>query len=357
MTYPAHPWRCLLATLLLICVSVSAKAANCSYTSQTPARLVSVSNLTGSITVGRNTPIGSVIYRASFYNNIATDVHISCPVGSFTAGYRYISPMFGEPAGYTHPQYGTVYKTSVQGVGYVVWRNGDPMPQLSSYGGGGIFIMPTGFDVSFVKTGDVTPGVINGAELMNIEAMVEGDSVLQGFVSRFVGTLTVVANTCNTPDVFVDLGEHSTSELRGLDTTTPMVNVDIKLKDCPIFYGASRRTITEDGVVSDDAGSYRANDIIFSVSPVTRPINIIKGIMEIQNSGAAGSAQGVGIQLLNDTTLVPYVLYSSRSGGLSLNENSGPDYIIPLKARYIQTGPTVTAGQADGLATVTLFYR
>ena len=357
MTYPAHPWRCLLATLILICVSVSARAANCSYTAETPARLVSVSNLTGSITVGRDVAVGNVIYRASFYNNIATNVYISCPVGTFTAGYRYIMQS-GEPSGYTHPQYGTVYNTSVPGIGYAVWRNNAPMPQLSTYGGGGKFLMPTGFDVSFIKTSPVVaPGVINGAELMNIEAMVQGDSVVQGFVSRFVGSLTVVANTCRTPDVRVDLGEHSTSDLQGKGTTTKMVDVNIQLFDCPAFYGAARRTITEDGVISDNAPDFRANNILYSVRPTSSIIDVINGIMAIQNAGGAGSAQGVGIQILNATTLQPYVLTTTQFSGLTLTESSGPNYVIPLKARYIQTGPTVTAGQADGQATVTLIYR
>ena len=45
----------------------------------------------------------------------------------------------------------------------------------------------------------------------------------------------------------------------------------------------------------------------------------------------------------------------------SARPSTGPSdpagYTIPFTARYIQTGSTVTTGDANGLATVTLTYK
>ena len=42
---------------------------------------------------------------------------------------------------------------------------------------------------------------------------------------------------------------------------------------------------------------------------------------------------------------------------MELGPTKNGDYVAPFTARYYQTLPTVTTGQANGMATLTLSYK
>ena len=80
--------------------------------------------------------------------------------------------------------------------------------------------------------------------------------------------------------------------------------------------------------------------------------NASQGILNL--SAANDGASGVGIQLLYKD--VPLPLSTETYLGVA-NTPGSRDYIVPLKARYYQTGSNITTGTAKASATFTIIYR
>lgn len=78
--------------------------------------------------------------------------------------------------------------------------------------------------------------------------------------------------------------------------------------------------------------------------------NAVDGVLNL--SGGAGSASGVGIQLLHNNKPLPL----STIINIGTASNTG-NYNIPLKARYYQTSNVITPGVANSSATFTLTYQ
>lgn len=75
---------------------------------------------------------------------------------------------------------------------------------------------------------------------------------------------------------------------------------------------------------------------------------------------STSTAKGVGIQVLNGATVIQYGPSSSVWGSQNqwvAGATGNGSFTIPLNARYVQTGPTVTAGTANGLASFTMSYQ
>jgi type 1 fimbria pilin len=49
-------------------------------------------------------------------------------------------------------------------------------------------------------------------------------------------------------------------------------------------------------------------------------------------------------------------LATLRASGITPRTDEGASYVIPLKARYIQTESSITAGPANATATFTINY-
>ena len=141
--------------------------------------------------------------------------------------------------------------------------------------------------------------------------------------------VNVVSQACLTPDVSVFLGPHKTAIFTGLGSSSPAVSFDISLNGCPAGLSAIE---------------YR----IDAVTPILDPDYAVVGL------DAGSSATGVGVQLLdaNDNPAIlgvtrPFAGYNTATGG---------DFKIPLRARYRQTGSTVTPGSANTAVTFTVNY-
>lgn len=78
--------------------------------------------------------------------------------------------------------------------------------------------------------------------------------------------------------------------------------------------------------------------------------NAPQGVLNL--AGGAGSATGVGIQLLYNNAPLP--LSTVISTGTATSEGT---YSIPLQARYYQTASDITPGVANASATFTLVYQ
>lgn len=356
-----HNWlerRVLLSGAMLLGLlylqSSTANAGTCAHNPDTPSTLLATTSIAGSITVGRDVPVGAEIYRATFNTNRLA--RVVCEPGTYTRTRRFLSTPY-PLSGYVHPTWGNrVYRTPIPGIGAVIWTSGVPLPTSVTETATvtTILTVATGYDVSLIKIGDVGAGSIRGVDLPVFEYVQMGDNSIRMQYASFVGSLNIVSRTCVTPDVPVNLGTHQMSALAGTGTTTTRVNVPIRLNSCPGFFDAFRNNLTNDDGLS--VRSRTANQIRFRVNPVTSVVNAQQGVMALQPDGVNQTATGIGIQML-DTSGAPLVYGSNRPSGLALTTTDNGNYTINLGARYYQTTNTPTSGQANGAATVTLIYE
>jgi type 1 fimbria pilin len=348
--------RMLTALLgLLALVALPAHAGVCTYLPGTPTFFTAVSNIVGSVTVGRDVPVGAVIYQATFHGTSPEGV--TCTAGTYTSTRRYVSlphPL----SSYVDPKYGNrVYETSVPGIGAVVWYSGNAFPYtFGPYTTTNTTNVGTAaaFDISLIKIGPVGAGTIRGSDLPTFEYVQFGDNTLRMELGSFSGAINIVSRTCTTPDVTVNMGTHYTKELTGIGSSTDKwIDVPISLNNCPAFFGAFRGAITDNNGVAERS---TPNQISNRVDPVTSVVNPAQGVMALQPDGVNPTAQGIGIQLV-DAGDNPVSYGNMRASGLALNQVDGSSYTISLKARYYQTEATTAAGQANGAATVTLIYN
>jgi type 1 fimbria pilin len=311
--------------------------------------------LSGSFTIGRDLPVGSIIYQRIIPTSGANSVFCS-PAGLYSAVLSYTSTPY-PLASYTSPTYGNVYQTSVPGIGAVITAGaaGTALPAtLATYNfTAGGYATPLGTSgqttLYLIKTGPVSPGTLTGSGLP-VTHQTEGTNSLEALVSSFIGAINIVAGTCVTPNVTVNLGTHTLSELTGVGTSTGLVNVPIQLNNCPAFYGQSQVVINGGAALP-----VTANTLSFQVNPTTSVVNASQGVMALTSTGS-GAATGMGIQMLNASN-APIQYGTATPSGLALSKVDGASYTINLQARYYQTAATTTAGQANGSATVTLIYN
>jgi type 1 fimbria pilin len=346
----------LVGALIMLAIgTVPAHAGVCSYVPEAPTFVNGLTSLAGSITVGRDVPVGTEIYRATF--NTAHLARVSCTPGTYQVSRAFTSNPY-PLSSYVHPTFGNrVYKTSIPGIGAVVWVSGTALPILDAPGTIAVttvYTYPPAFDVSLIKIGDIGAGTIRGSDLPSFQYVIDGDNRTVLELGSFTGSVNVVSRTCTTPDVSVPLGTHYTSELKGVGTTTSAwVDVPVALNNCPAFFGVFRGATTNDGGVNQRS---TANTISYRVDPVTSVVDASQGVMALQPDGAKPMAGGIGIQMANAAN-TPVSYGTAVNSGLALNQTDGSNYTISLKARYYQTAANPTAGQANGAATITLIYN
>lgn len=323
----------------------SIASANCSYANGTSATTLLVP-LQGTVTVGRDVPIGQEIYRTYAFSS--AEVDISCSGGE-PISYKYITLPYPKAA-YTDPKWGNnAYQTNVPGVGVVGWAADKAMPAQYDTTPSSIYLIHRHYYYfSFIKIGPVGAGTISAANLPTLQ-YVAGNNQLIVQNGGASGSFSIVARTCTTPDVTVDMGTHFTNELKGVGTSTPSVDASFTLHSCPAFYGYPSITANNGSIGS---GSLGPNSVDYKLDPTTSVIDGNNGIFAL----ASGGATGMGIQLLNSSD-APIKLSTRQASGLTLTTVDGASYTVPLKARYYQTAGTVTAGQANSAITVTLYYN
>nr|WP_199043646.1 fimbrial protein [Dyella sp. ASV24] len=370
---PAHHCFSLIGKLCVLLLlsaigTAPAWAGNCKMTSPS-APVNGTIPLSGNITVGRDVPVGTELYRTTFWNNTA--ITVVCDAGT----YAYAKNLTVTPyprASWTPPNGAIAYQTNIPGIGVYIWSNQTGLPNLNTASiniahNGDNFIMTqaTGtidawvsYDVTIVKISDpVGTGTLNGSSLPTVQFGVIGSNTAVTLNAQITGSLNIVSRTCTTPNVQVDLGSHYMTELKGVGTTTgTWVNVPIVLNNCPSFFDLNYiNTNTMDGGNVVTQGRLAANSIQYSVSPVTSIAVSNQGVMALQSDGVNPTASGIGIQMA-DSNGNPIAYNQKNQSGLNLTTTNNGNYTINLKARYYQTGASATAGQANGAATITLTY-
>ncbi|MGL5466821.1 MAG: hypothetical protein ACRDCT_01320, partial [Shewanella sp.] len=202
--------------------------------------------LKNSITVGRDLPLGSIIYRQT-YQSVVNNVRCD------DAGTIQLLRSYGRlPKPKTNwasqPWPNAIYETGVPGIGVVMWFSGRSYPNISNVANtppenGAIIwslINNLAFDVDFVKIGPISPGVIRAADLPSSKLdLADASKTLNIINVELSGDITIVSQTCQTPDVNVVLGTHSIEPLvAGSSSETPRKNFSVVMQNCPVFYGA-----------------------------------------------------------------------------------------------------------------------
>jgi Fimbrial protein. len=331
--------------------------------------------LSGAVSVGADSPNGTVIYKGLIQQSTA-------PSYNCTAGTQWLDEQFlnilSSPLPLANwngsPFSGAVYETNLPGVGIALWSELKPTNAVTTNNPvlvwSGTRIDQTNIPVrlvlgySLIKTGTITPGTVTGISLPTFGISLKLTPAMSGFpwqavTYNFGGGISIVANTCETPDVNVNLGRWNLSEFGAIGKATKWVDSSIVLRNCPEFSGYystnAVRKYTDGG--SDAAPARDANSLAVTLTPVGQIIDEGKSIMAV--TPGKDSALGVGIQ-------VGY----ERSGGAGIIGAAGfnkaisftpptggtPSFTLPIRARLIQTDYFMTPGRADGKVTFTINY-
>ncbi len=267
---------------------------------------------------------------------------------------------------------GRVYETGVPGIGIVVsmvWdRGGTTNSGSTSYfpfsrnlSGPDFTEMVGSIDVQFVKTGEVSPGIISGQNLPTIQLdAVQNNVAFTVARIGFSGNLQIVGGTCTTPNVTVPLGEHQTSAFRGRGTGTPWKGFDIELRNCPAFHGRTETFTTTD---SEDGWALSSpywvgNYFEYTLTPLTdRPAGLANVVLPSPTTSGPAAAGGVGIEIQTENSQ-PADFGQRHRSWVSLDAVNGKSYRIWAKARYIQlTDAAPTPGPANAPVLFTIHYQ
>ncbi|OZI58535.1 fimbrial protein [Bordetella genomosp. 1] len=286
-------------------------------------------------------PIGKVLYSASAEMDFAPN-RVGRHFNNFTwvTGVMYalcdnyrqgdqFTWDFGEyaqaVAGLDH-----VFATNVPGIGVRATIDGSPLPYTETLRPSEIVVYPVppghSFRVELVKTGAV---VADNAHLSVAIRQWSFHSHTEFHHVNLDATVSAPRASCRSESaqrpIRVVFGRLASKAFSGRGSTAAERHFDIRLR-CS---GSVALRIRFDAVPD----------------PAQAP-----GVLQL--SASDDSAGGVGIQIL-DPAHQPVVFGQARSVGEIRDETRAFTYL----ARYFQTGETVRAGSANGMATFTLEYQ
>lgn len=304
---------------------------------------VSTLVLPASLTVKRDTPVGTVIYDSGWVNGGVSDVWCS---GGGTWTYGYASSMTPVP-GMAH-----VYESGVPGIGIkAAYSNnpGDTPANINSVGSNGSSFMewprssgplspveyvPSGiYRAQFVMTGPIPVGT-NTMSLPAPTSNTIYNSLETNRATFTATTFTVNSVGCivnNSGNIVVNLDPASQDQFTTVGYTTNPKDFSINVS-CP---------------TSGTAVSYQIDDMGSSGLPVNMGV--------LANLATTGAASGVGVQVVktDGTTIVPL----SNKVSYITTTYDNQTVSIPLKGRYYQMTNTISPGNVVANATFTMFYQ
>lgn len=351
-----------IATLLTVGFALGSHAAfaqaiSCSGTTET----IPVS-MPASITVPRDAPNGTVLTpwsrtSSTYYTCTSTDGGTN----SVSSGMAF-RPLSLVKAGLTvtgpnNVAY-TVWNTTVPGIGIAIGvkikPNGCDETPWTDLGGRiapsiqppwvgqvcnstqGIIRNSGQAEMAFVKTGPVAAGTVAGGVLF------EGASVTRqsksappmiatdGRKAFLLPAMDVVAGSCKTPDVTVDLRSHKQSAFTGVGSTTPAIPVKVAINNCP-------------------AG---LNSIQYQFIPTGAVLDTANGVLALSSDS---TATGIGLQLKDESGKA--LEYNKQYLFSKYNRSTGGSGAILLTAAYYQTSTTVKPGTAIASLTFAMTYQ
>ncbi|MCE1396023.1 fimbrial protein [Enterobacter cloacae] len=271
------------------------------------------------VTVQRDAPVGTVISR--FITNGSGDMDLCIGPGTIT----YEMSMFSTPSSITN-----YYNTNVPGVGLSLqfvttdWFF-SKVRQYSYSVPTKIVVYP--LEVTLIKTGDITSGVIGSGLL----ATAHGDDNVQSLTVNYAGNkVTQLACAITTPNLTFPIGDISASAFGNTVGTIP-----------------SGAQSTQNLGLDCDADA----NINVMLQGMQNPDVSTDSVLALTGQGNADVAKGVGVQLLYNGA--PLAL----NNRIVLKQSAGGQETFPITARYYQTQASVSTGKANASATLDLTYQ
>ncbi|WP_342244944.1 fimbrial protein [Pseudomonas sp. OTU5201] len=297
----------ILAALLVVWMP-SISSANCEFYNGHSQQLINI-NIPPTLSIPRDAPNNSVLYESApqTFNGAAS---YKCS-SDFKKGVK-------NNLGGDSPT-STVFPIGTSGLSWQWIVDGTRHGGFGSSTGkaGGYGFNGTTHSLRIIKTGNITSGTTLTAGIMGFIQR----GAIQPLVMTITNSSSIVLQSCETPDVKVEMKEHNLSLFKSFESYTTPKTFSIKLNNCP-------------SGISKVAYSLSAN-------PMAPAWNPALGIVELNKSS---TAKGIALQVL-DSKLEPIQL--DKTYIFSEYASSGGNFSIPMNARYIRTLPSGSAGQYD----------
>ncbi|QCP62186.1 fimbrial protein [Pantoea sp. SO10] len=366
--------------LLINTTSLLAWADRCDYDPGSGPVNLTVPLSVANISVGADVPVGSTVHTLKVIGSTGKQPWLVCRPEGTSNGFsidQYLS-LTNAPAlvpGWTGNYAGAVFQTGVPGLGVAIVNNdGTTANQAITTSAVKKWTTPVGntayhfyygnsFTLHFIKTGPMSAGTVNGAQLPTVLLTTGSVTPVVNIPDtpyrlNFSGSLNVIAASCTTPDVNVNMGKWEINSWFGTGkaNATSWVPFDIRLTNCPAFQGnysnpsAPPTYHTGSGFA---AGTWVTNSIKIRFTPSNGVIDAAQSIMSLDNS--ADSAQGIGIQIA-DGKVSPAPVNLNQTLDKNMASNAVGTVLLPFSARYIKTGGTVSPGVANGKVIFNISY-
>jgi len=289
-------------------------------------------------------PDGTVLFRLPTSEG-AAGFSFTCPNG--------IGNVIQKPSASLSSLGNNIYNTNVPGVGYRLTFTpsstmfpGQVIPVTdtrwaSQTSTGTITLDPRiyALTVELIKTGPITAGGTLAGETVGWYAENGASEVLSVI---WPGGITIAPQvpTCSVTSrsISVPLGNVPVSRFTTVGSTSPSTEPFNITLQCS---GGAAGAVT---------------NVYTTLTDQTNPANISDTLTLTPTSTAAG----VGIQVLNGTTVISYGPDSNVAGNINqwhAGMAGNGTFNIPLTARYIKTSQTIVPGSANGRATFTMSYQ
>ncbi|WP_367256051.1 fimbrial protein [Pseudomonas sp. stari2] len=300
-------------TLLAACIFIAAPSlsfAACAFFTGHSQKQINIS-IPSTLSIPRDAAVNTVIYESpaiTFYG----DASYNCTT-TFTSGIKNnvgtdsTSTYF--PIGNTGLSWQWIY----QGTEYKGFAAGKPREP------GGYGFNTTTNALRIVKTGVISPGATIPAGALGYIQIESANLRPLAMVTSNISAITL--QSCETPNIAVEMGEHNLSVFSRSGNTTPPRAVNIKLNNCP------------SGI----------QKVSYSLS-ATSDSPAVDGALGIIELNKISTAKGIALQLL-DNNQTPIQL--DKIYDFNEYSTAGGNFSIPLNAKYIRTLPNGNAGQYD----------
>lgn len=292
-----------------------------------PAYGAQVMTVPASLSVGRDTPVGTTLWQQMKNAGISVS-NVTCQVQKDVTVTGTLVP------GYTN-----MYQSGVEGIGvrFSVTTNYSgqlvtvPVTQTYSVPVNGT--MENDIRADFIVTGPVKSG--SSLNLPSMQIAFSGSCFNSvNYTQTLTGNTAVTSNTCSvtTPTLTFQLPRAYSKDLASVGSTTGDTVVPLDL-NCPAGVKV--------GVTITDA-----------VNPANRSSTL--------SLAPGSSAAGVGMQILNGTTAVSFGPDSAAGGTVNqwiAGTSAGGAMRVPLTARYVRSSGTLVPGSVNGKATFTMSYQ
>ncbi len=232
-----------------------------------------------------------------------------------------------------------VYKTNVEGVGikFSIGTNaggafaapypGNVVATYTNDGGKGIF-----YNAGYlVKTGTIVSGVLNNAPVAEAQ-------LYQKDNPPGVGVKFVLSGESRITQVACDIKSGST--------------LAFSMGNVPANEFNSKGTVSDESKTVDlELDCDAKANVNITLKGSGNPDSTDPSLLALSNQGQNGVADGIGVQLLYNST--PLELNKM----LKLKQSAGGQESFPITARYVQTKDKVKAGSANATATLDITYQ